>query len=73
MRDNGNTKIGTYYVRDCSLLIAFINLPWIEEAQKIEDVLRDKMNTSIEEIMVKKNIKTLAPDDKFESIIKINI
>ena len=44
---------------------------YLEEAQKIEDVLRDKMNTPIEEIMVKKNIKTLAPDDDFESAIRL--
>jgi CBS domain-containing protein len=29
------------------------------------------MNTPIEEIMVKKNIKTLAPDDDFESAIRL--
>jgi CBS domain-containing protein len=44
---------------------------YIEEAQKIEDVLREKMNTPIEEIMVKKNIKTVAPDDDFESAIRL--
>jgi CBS domain-containing protein len=44
---------------------------YLEEAQKIEDVLREKMNTPIEEIMVKKNIKTLAPDDDFENAIRL--
>lgn len=44
---------------------------YVEEAQKIEDVLREKMDTPIEEIMVKKNIKTLAPDDDFESAIRL--
>ncbi|WP_066307508.1 CBS domain-containing protein [Bacillus sp. FJAT-29814] len=44
---------------------------YIEEAQKIEDVLRERMNTPIGEIMVKKNIKTLAPDDDFESAIRL--
>ncbi len=44
---------------------------YVEEAQKIEDVLRERMNTPVEEIMVKKNIKTLAPDDDFESAIRL--
>ena len=44
---------------------------YLEEAQKIEDVLREKMNTPIEKIMVKKNIKTLAPDDDFENAIRL--
>ncbi|WP_042460732.1 CBS domain-containing protein [Neobacillus dielmonensis] len=44
---------------------------YIEEAQKIEDVLRERMNTPVEKIMVRKNIKTLAPDDDFESAIRL--
>ncbi|AGK52269.1 CBS domain-containing protein [Bacillus sp. 1NLA3E] len=46
-------------------------ISYIEEAQKIEDVLRKRLNTPIEDIMVKKNIKTLAPDDDFESAIRL--
>ncbi len=46
-------------------------ITYVEEAQKIEDVLREKMNASVEEIMVKKHIKTLAPDDDFESAIRL--
>ncbi|WP_066251399.1 CBS domain-containing protein [Neobacillus drentensis] len=44
---------------------------YVEEAQKIEDILRERMNTPIEQIMIKKNIKTLAPDDDFESAIRL--
>ncbi|MEH7545957.1 CBS domain-containing protein [Neobacillus vireti] len=44
---------------------------YVEEAQKIEDILRERMNTPIEQIMVKKNIKTLSPDDDFESAIRL--
>lgn len=44
---------------------------YVEEAEKIEDVLREKMNTPIKEIMVKKHIKTLSPDDDFESAIRL--
>lgn len=44
---------------------------YIEEAEKIEDVLKGKMNTPIAKIMVKKNIKTLSPDDDFESAIRL--
>jgi CBS domain-containing protein len=43
---------------------------YIQEAEKIEDVLRERMNTPIAKIMVKKNIKTLAPDDNFENAIR---
>ena len=46
-------------------------MTYLEEGQKIEDVLREKMNTPIAEIMVKKNIKTLAPDDDFESALRL--
>ena len=44
---------------------------YIEEGQRIEDVLREKMNTPIGEIMVKKNLKTLSPDDDFECAIRL--
>lgn len=44
---------------------------YVEEAQTIEDVLMENMNTPISEIMVKKNIKTLSPDDDFESAIRL--
>jgi len=46
-------------------------ISFVEDAQKIEDVLAVKMNTPIEKIMVKKNVKTLAPDDDFESAIRM--
>jgi CBS domain-containing protein len=45
-------------------------ITYVEEAEKIEDVLRERMNTLISKIMVKKNIKTLAPDDNFENAIR---
>lgn len=46
-------------------------ISYVEEGQKIEEVLKEKMNTPIGEIMVRKNIKTLAPDDDFESAIRL--
>jgi CBS domain-containing protein len=46
-------------------------IAYVEDAQKIEDVLRERLNTPLEEIMVKKNIKTLSPDDDFESAIRL--
>jgi len=46
-------------------------ITYIEEAQKIEDVLREKLNTPIEKIMVKRNVKTLSPDDDFETAIRL--
>lgn len=44
---------------------------YIEEDEKIEDILLEKMNTPIEEVMVKKNVKTLKPDDDFEDAMRI--
>ena len=46
-------------------------ISYVEEGQKIEEVLKEKMNTPIGEIMVRKNIKILAPDDDFESAIRL--
>ena len=46
-------------------------ISYIEEGQRIEDVLREKMNTPIGEIMVKKNLKTLSPNDDFECAIRL--
>src|SRR3954452_14860011 len=46
-------------------------LTYFEIEESVEDVLRDKMDTPISEIMVKKNIKTLSPADDFESAIRL--
>jgi CBS domain-containing protein len=46
-------------------------MTYISEAETIEDVLRYKMDTTIDKIMVKKHIKTLSPDDNFESALKL--
>lgn len=46
-------------------------MTYINEAETIEDVLRNKMNTPIIEMMVKKNIKTLSPNDDFASAIRV--
>lgn len=43
----------------------------IDDAQSMEDVLREKMNTPVNDIMVKKNIKTLSPDQDFESALRL--
>ncbi|MFC4560048.1 CBS domain-containing protein [Virgibacillus kekensis] len=46
-------------------------ISYVEEAEGIEDVLREKMNTPVEQIMVKKHIKTLLPDEDFESALRL--
>jgi CBS domain-containing protein len=46
-------------------------LTYFEIEESVEDVLREKMNTPISEIMVKKNIKTLSPSEDFESAIRL--
>src|SRR3954451_3733586 len=46
-------------------------LTYFEIEESVEDVLRERLNTPISEIMVKKNIKTLSPDDDFESAIRL--
>ena len=48
-----------------------LSLSYLCRKEKIEDVLKEKMNTPIGEIMVRKNIKTLSPDDDFESAIRL--
>ena len=46
-------------------------LTYFEVEESVEDVLKEKMDTPISEIMVKKNIKTLSPDENFESAIRL--
>lgn len=46
-------------------------MTYVNEAETIEEVLIKKINTPIIEIMMKKNIKTLSPDDDFESAIRL--
>lgn len=46
-------------------------LTYVQDAEELEYVLREKLNTPVEEIMVKRNIKTLSPDDDFESAMRM--
>jgi CBS domain-containing protein len=57
--------------QDYKVFVAYYYASYVQEAQKIEDVLRDKMNTPIENIMVKKHLQTVAPDDDFEHAIRL--
>lgn len=51
--------------------IASPYMTYVVEAETVDDVLSYKMNTPISEIMVKKNIKTLTPDDDLCSAIRL--
>ncbi|MEG6532069.1 CBS domain-containing protein [Caldibacillus thermoamylovorans] len=44
---------------------------YVQTDEKYENIIREKMNTKVEHIMVKKNIKTLSPDDDFETAIQL--
>lgn len=46
-------------------------LTYVQDAEELEYVLCEKLNTPVEEIMVKRNIKTLSPDDDFESAMRL--
>lgn len=52
-----------------SFLAYYLN--YVQHDHKLGVILREKMNTPIEKIMVKKNIKTLLPHEDFESAISL--
>ncbi|WEG11121.1 CBS domain-containing protein [Pullulanibacillus sp. KACC 23026] len=54
-----------------SKVIANYYMSYVAEAENIEDVLRCKMNTPIEKIMVKHNIRSVSPNDDFEKAMRL--
>lgn len=46
-------------------------LTFVQGDEQLECILREKMNTPVEAIMVKRNIKTLSPNEDFESAISL--
>lgn len=47
------------------------NLVYVEEAETIEGVLEEKLDTQVKEIMTKRNILTVPPDEEFEKTIRL--
>jgi CBS domain-containing protein len=46
-------------------------MAYVGETEPIEKVVKQRMNTPISEIMVKKNLKTLSPDDTMENALSL--
>lgn len=51
--------------------VGFAGLVYIIEHGKMEDVLREKLQTQVKEIMIKRNILQVSPDDDFETTIRL--
>lgn len=51
--------------------VGFAGLVYIIEDGEIEDVLREKLQTKVKEIMTKRNLLYVSPDDDFETAIRI--
>ncbi|MBN6205687.1 CBS domain-containing protein [Ralstonia pickettii] len=51
--------------------IGFADLVYIIEDGEMEDVLREKLQTKVKEIMTKRNILYASPEDDFETAIRL--
>lgn len=52
-------------------IIGLYSLVYVEEAEKIEEVLERKLDTPVSKIMTKRNILTVTPDEEFEKTIRL--
>lgn len=52
-------------------VIGLYSLVYVEEEEKIEEVLSRKLDTQIKEIMTKRNILKVSPDEEFEKTIRL--
>lgn len=51
--------------------VGFAGLVYIIEDGDMEDVIQDKMKTPVKEIMTKRNILSVHPDEDFERIMRL--
>ncbi|ALC89388.1 hypothetical protein AM500_06010 [Bacillus sp. FJAT-18017] len=51
--------------------LGIAGLVYVGEDGEIEDVLEAKLDTEVKEIMTKRNILTVSPDDDFETTIRL--
>lgn len=51
--------------------VGIAGLVYIIEDGEVEDVLREKLQTEVKEIMTKRNIAYVSPDDDFETAIRV--
>jgi CBS domain-containing protein len=51
--------------------MGFAGLVYIIEYGEIEDVIKEKLDTPVKEIMTKRNIVFVSPDDEFETTLRL--
>lgn len=51
--------------------LGFAGIMYIIEDGELENVLKGKLNTSVKEIMTRRNILTVSPNDEFEMTIRL--
>ena len=51
--------------------VGFAGLVYIIEDGEIEDVLREKLETEVKEIMTKRNLLYVSPDEDFETTLRL--
>lgn len=52
-------------------IVGLYYLVYVQEAEKIEEVLETRLDTPVSEIMTKRNILTVSPDEEFEKTIRL--
>lgn len=52
-------------------VIGLYSLVYVQEAEKIEDILEHKLDTPVKDIMTKRNVLTVTPDDELERTIRL--
>lgn len=52
-------------------IISLYYLVYADEAEELEEVLEAKLDTPVKEIMTKKNLETVSPDDDFEKTMRL--
>ncbi|WP_042459951.1 CBS domain-containing protein [Neobacillus dielmonensis] len=51
--------------------LGFTGLIYIIEDGEIEDIIKEKLHTSVKEIMTKRNVVSVSPDDDFEEALRL--
>jgi CBS domain-containing protein len=51
--------------------LGFAGLVYIIEDGEMEDIIQEKLNTPVKEIMTKKNLLYVSPDEEFERTIRL--
>ncbi|WP_428911507.1 CBS domain-containing protein [Niallia sp. Krafla_26] len=51
--------------------LGFAGLVYLIEEGELEDVILEKLNTPVKEIMTKRNVLSVSPDDEFETTLRL--